>query len=183
MGYFKETLRGLGWMTALRGVIRGLAIVKVAILARILIPSQFGTYGIALLVLGLLEMLTETGINVFLIQEKDALEEYLDSSWAVSILRGIIISLAILALIPFVVWFFGSPQVTNLLYLIAGVGFIRGFINPMSVKFQKSLEFKKEFSFQSVLCDPHTVVYPRIFHGPAHDAPILYGMLVAAVLE
>ncbi|MEK7470665.1 MAG: oligosaccharide flippase family protein, partial [Patescibacteria group bacterium] len=150
MGYFKETLSGLGWMSTLRVIVRGLAIVKIAILARILLPSQFGTYGIALLVLGLLEMLTETGINVFLIQEKDTLEEYLDSAWVVSILRGILISIVILISVPFVVWFFGSPQVSSLLYLIAGVGFIRGFINPMAVKFQKSLEFKKEFSFQSV---------------------------------
>lgn len=183
MGYFKETLSGLGWMSTLRVIVRGLAIVKIAILARILLPSQFGTYGIALLVLGLLEMLTETGINVFLIQEKDTLEEYLDSAWVVSILRGILISIVILISVPFIVWFFGSPQVSSLLYLIAGVGFIRGFINPMAVKFQKSLEFKKEFSFQSVLFLTDAVVAISIGVITKNESALIWGMLAAAVLE
>ena len=88
MGYLKDTIKGLSWMTALRAVTRGLAVVKIAILARILLPSQFGNYGIALLVLGFLEVLTETGINVFLIQEKDDPQKYLNSAWVVSIARG-----------------------------------------------------------------------------------------------
>ena len=183
MGYFNDTLRGLGWMTALRGIVRGLAVVKIAILARILLPSQFGVYGIALLVLGFLEMLTETGINVFLIQEKDNLEEYLDSAWVVSILRGILISLVILLSIPLVVWFFDSPQAASLLYLIAGVGFVRGFINPMTVKFQKDLEFKKEFSFQSVLFFADAVVVITLGIITKSESAMIWGMLTAAVLE
>ena len=71
MGYLKDTIKGITWMTALQAIIKVVAIGKIAVLARILSPSQFGSYGIALLVLGFLEVLTETGINIFLIQEKD----------------------------------------------------------------------------------------------------------------
>src|SRR5512146_132535 len=106
MGYFKDTLRGISWMTALRGLMRGLAVIKIAILARILSPSQFGNYGIALLVLGFLEVLTETGINIFLIQKKDDTQKYLDSAWVVSIIRGILISGLILLASPYVASFF-----------------------------------------------------------------------------
>ncbi|HET7098954.1 MAG TPA: oligosaccharide flippase family protein [Patescibacteria group bacterium] len=183
MGYFKETLSGLGWMSALRAVVRGLAIIKIAILARILLPEQFGTYGIALLVLGLLEILTETGINVFLIQQKDGIEEYLDSAWVVSILRGIVISVIILVSVPFVVWFFGSPQVTHLLYLIAGVGFIRGFINPMAVEFQKKLQFKKEFLFQSVLFLTDAIFAITISVVTKSEIGLIWGMMAAAIVE
>lgn len=151
MGYFKDTLKGISWMTALRGFMRGLAIIKIAILARILAPSQFGNYGIALLVLGFLEVLTETGINVFLIQEKDDTQKYLDSAWVVSIFRGILISLIILAVSPLVVSFFNVPQVRPLLYLVAGVAFVRGFINPMEVTFQKKLQFFNAFKFEGFL--------------------------------
>ena len=151
MGYFKDTLKGLSWMTALRGFTRGLAVLKIAILARILSPAQFGNYAIALLVLGLLEILTETGINVFLIQEKDDTVSYLDSAWVVSIIRGILITLIILGTAPLVVYFFNTPQVLHLLYLVAGVAFIRGFINPMEVTYQKKLKFKNEFLFQAFL--------------------------------
>ena len=74
MGYLKDTLKGISWMTGLQVLVKAVAVGKIAVLARILSPSQFGSYGIALLVLGLLEVLTETGINVFLIQERDNAE-------------------------------------------------------------------------------------------------------------
>ena len=183
MGYFKDTLRGVSWMTALRGVTRGLAIVKIAILARILSPSQFGVYGIALLILGFLEVLTETGINVFLIQEKDDTREYLDSAWVVSIIRGILISLIILVSIPLVIYFFHTPQVKNLLYLVAAVAFVRGFINPMKVTFQKSLQFKKEFLFQGFLFFIDAAVPVSVGFATHSEISMIISMLVAAGVE
>jgi len=170
-------------MTGLRGVVRSLAVVKIAILARILSPSQFGVYGIALLVLGFLETLTETGINVFLIQEKDDTEVYLDSAWAVSIIRGFLISVLILAAIPLTIWFFKSPAVRPLLYLVAGVAFVRGFINPMAVQFQKTLQFKKEFFFQSTLFFVDAFVAIALGYITRSESAMILGMLAAAVVE
>ncbi|HBP51437.1 TPA: lipopolysaccharide biosynthesis protein, partial [Candidatus Shapirobacteria bacterium] len=117
MGYFKETFKGISWMALLRGSTRGMAVVKVIVLARFLSPSQFGLYGIAILVLGLLEILTETGVNVVLIQEEGKTDEYISTAWVVSILRGIIVSLLILALAPFIASFFSSPTAINLIRL------------------------------------------------------------------
>lgn len=183
MGYFKDTLKGVGWMTALRGVTRGLAVVKIAILARILSPSQFGIYGIALLTLGFLEVLTETGINIFLIQEKDDTQKYLDSAWVVSIIRGILISVVILISIPAVIFFFHTPQVTTLLYLVAGVAFVRGFINPMEVTFQKNLQFKKEFLYQGFLFFVDALVAVSVGFATKSEAAMIVGMLTAALTE
>jgi O-antigen/teichoic acid export membrane protein len=183
MGYFKDTLKGISWMTALRGFTRGLAVVKIAILARILVPAQFGNYAIALLVLGFLEILTETGINVFLIQEKDDTKSYLDSAWVVSIIRGILVTLIILASAPLVVYFFNAPAVLHLLYLIAGVAFIRGFINPMEVTYQKKLQFKNEFLFQAFLylVDAGTAVTIGI--ATHSESAMIISMMIAATFE
>jgi len=170
-------------MTGLRGVVRILGVVKIAILARILTPAQFGIFGIALLILGLLETLTETGINIFLIQEKGSTEDYLDSAWVVSILRGTIIALLILFTVPFVVTFFKSPASAPLLYLVAGVAFIRGFINPMEVQFQKTLHFKKEFLFQSVLFLVDAGGAIALGFLTRSESALVYGMLMAAVFE
>ena len=93
MGYYKQAVNGISWMGGLRLFTRLLALIKIAILARILLPFQFGIYGIATLVLGFLEMLTETGINIFLIQQKEQIDEYVNSAWVVSIIRGFLIFL------------------------------------------------------------------------------------------
>ncbi len=183
MGYFKDTLKGLGWMTGLRGVVRLLSIVKIAILARILTPAQFGVYGIALLILGLLETLTETGINVFLIQEKSETEDYLNSAWVVSVLRGALIALVILLTIPLTTSFFKSPESSPLLYLVAAVAFVRGFVNPMEVQFQKTLKFKKEFLFQSALFLADAAAAITLGFMTKSESALPLGMLTAAVLE
>ncbi|MEK6883756.1 MAG: oligosaccharide flippase family protein, partial [Nanoarchaeota archaeon] len=151
MGYFKDTFRGISWMALLRGSTRGLAIVKTIVLARFLSPSQFGLYGIAILVLGLLEILTETGVNVVLIQEEGKTDEYISTAWVVSILRGIFVTLLILVLAPTISSFFSSPTALNLIRFSSLIPLVRGFINPSVVKFQKELKFNKEFWFRSSL--------------------------------
>lgn len=136
-------------MTALRVFTRGLAVLKTIILARILLPAQFGIYGIATIVLGFLETMTETGINVFLIQKTQKIDSYVDSAWVVSILRGTIIGGLIAAFAPIIVRFFGAPGSSSILYITALIPFIRGFINPSSIKFQKELKFKNQFYYDS----------------------------------
>ena len=131
--------KGIIWTGSLRIVTRGLTIFKTIILARLLTPFQFGIFGIASLVLGLLEMITETGVNVVLIQEKDKIDKYLNTGWVVSIVRGIMISLFIIIFTPLITSFFSSPYSKNILYLISIIPFIRGFVNPAIINYQKDL--------------------------------------------
>jgi O-antigen/teichoic acid export membrane protein len=151
MGYSTHAIKGVSWMGGLRVVIRSLTIVRIAILARLLTPSQFGLFGIASLVLSLVEILTEIGINIFLVQIKDDLRKYLAAAWIISIFRGILISSAILLFAPLIALFFNSPDALQIIRLIAIVPFIRGFINPAIIQFQKELQFNKEFFFRSTL--------------------------------
>jgi O-antigen/teichoic acid export membrane protein len=183
MNYIKDTIKGISWMTALEGLTKAVAVGKIAILARILSPSQFGSYGIALLVLGLLEVLTETGINVFLIQQKDDAQEYLDSAWVVSIIRGALIAVLIVVVSPFVLAFFKTPGVANLLYLVAGVALVRGFINPMEVFFQKKLEFIKVFMFQGSLYLIDATVAISLGLVTHSESAMIISMLVAGISE
>ena len=183
MGYFKDVVKGVSWMAILRVSMRGLAIVKIAILARFLTPAQFGNYGIALLVLGFLEVLTETGINIFLIQEKDDVKPYLNSAWVVSILRGVLITAVILGSSPLVIHFFKATQILPLLYIVAGVAFVRGFINPMEVTFQKKLQFRKEFWYKGFLYLVDISLAVILGVVTKSESSMLISMLVAAVTE
>src|SRR5947207_350314 len=119
MGYKSDALKGISWITLLRGLTRAITILRLSILGRLLTPVEFGFFGIASLLLSLLEILTETGINVFLVQEKRELKTFIDSAWVVSILRGIILTIFIIILSPFISAFFNSPDATHIIMLIA----------------------------------------------------------------
>lgn len=147
MGYTGDVIKGISWIGALRVSTRLLTVVRTALLARILAPHDFGLFGITTIVLSLLEAITETGVNIVLIQEKQNIDKYINSAWIVSIIRGAIISLLIIAFSPIISAFFNSSESLNLLLLISLVPFIRGFINPSVVKFQKDLRFNLEFIY------------------------------------
>lgn len=183
MSYFKSTFIGLTWTTALRGSIRALAILKTAILARILLPDQFGAFGIAAMALALLEILTETGINVFLLQEKGDYREYVDTAWVVSIVRGGLISLLIFATAPLISQFFSSPQSLPLLYLAGVIPVIRGFINPSNIIFQKDLRFDKEFIYRFGILLVEIVVTIFMAWQTRSAMSFVWGLIFAAVTE
>ena len=148
MGFLKETIRGVSWMGSLRIFSRFLTLLKTAILARLLVPAQFGVFGIVTLTIALFEILTETGINTVLIQEDKNIKPLVNTAWVISIFRGILISLFVcFGALP-LANFFSSPQAMKFLLLASLIPLIRGFINPSIVKFQKNLEFKKEFNLR-----------------------------------
>lgn len=182
MGYTGDAIRGVSWIVVLRVFMRAVSFLKTIILARILLPSQFGIYGIALIVLGFLEIMTETGVNVILVQEKET-DKYINSAWFVSVIRGVIISLVIIIATPFIAAFFNSPDSIQLLYAISIVPFIRGFINPSIVKFQKELNFNKEFYFRSVVFAIDSfasILFTIITNNPIG---VIYGLITGALAE
>ncbi len=183
MGYFKDAVKGVAWMGALRGSTRVIAYIKIAILARLLGPEEFGIFGIATLVLALLEILTETGINAYLIQQGDNLKKYLNTAWVVSIFRGIIISFLIYTSSGFVSGFFNSLDAKSVLMLVSVVPLIRGFVNPSVVRFQKELEFNKEFYFRLFLFLTDAVVAVWLGFVLKSASAFIYAMLVSTIIE
>lgn len=183
MGYFRDALKGMSWMGGLRVSVRGITFLKLAILARLLTPTQFGLFGIATLVLAFLEIFTETGINIFLIQENEDLKKYVNTSWVVSIARGTLMSLILLVASSLISSFFHAPDSYRLILLISLVPFVRGFINPSIVKFQKELLFNKEFylRFAIYFLDAFVAIVVALVTKSAIS--LVWGMLAGALLE
>lgn len=183
MGYTKIAIKGISWMSIFRIITRALSFLKIAVLARVLTPSQFGVFGIASLALAFLEILTETGVNIILIQAKKDIKEYIDSAWVVSIIRGVIISIVIIISSPFIASFFKTPEALGILLLISIVPLIKGFINPAEVKFRKELNFSYEFWFRSFifLVDSVVVVFFALITHSVYS--LVFGLLAGAIVE
>lgn len=162
---------------------RAIAFARTIILARILSPSQFGIFGIASLVIVFLEIFTETGINVFLIQRKKSIDKYLDTAWVVSIVRGFIIFLIIVALSGPISIFFNSPGSKNTIFLISFVSLVRGFINPSIVNFQKQIQFSKEFWFKLVVFLFDSTVAVLMSYYLSSAIGVVWGLIAGALLE
>ncbi|MEK7060904.1 MAG: oligosaccharide flippase family protein, partial [Patescibacteria group bacterium] len=140
-------------------------------------------FGIATLVLVFAEIITETGVNTFLIQNKEKTYKYIDTSWLVSILRGVIIFSLILFSATFISLFFKNPDSKNLLILISFVPLLRGFINPSIIKFQKELTFHKEFYFRTSCFLVETFFSIFLVLITKKTEGLIYGMILGTFFE
>jgi lipopolysaccharide exporter len=145
----KNMTHGGLWIFSLRITNRILGFVRTLILARLLAPSDFGLIGIAMLVMAALEMATETGFQTALIQKKGNISSYLDTAWTVSALRGIILFIALFFLSPVLARFFNAPQASLIIRVVALSTLLTSFGNICILYFQKELEFKKLFYYET----------------------------------
>lgn len=183
MGYTKDAIKGISWMVGFRVVTRLISYAKLAIILRILSPAQFGLFVIASIVLAFIEIIIETGINTFLIQEEDEIDTYVNTAWIVSIARGSAIALVIISAAPFIAQFFNAAGSYALLLLISIVPFVRGFINPAIIKFQKDLKFHREFYFRTFLFLVDTSVAVIVTYITRSAEGIIWGLIAGAFLE
>lgn len=183
MGYTKIAIKGVFWIALLRYLTRLLTLLRISILARIFTPVQFGFYGIATLALSLMEILAETGINIFLVQKEENTDEYINTAWIVSIARGVVIAIFILVLSPLFISFFNMSGYLHLFVIIAIVPFIRGFINPAIIFYQKNLKFKNEFYFRLAifLIESSVIILVALLTREIYSIAI--GMVVGALAE
>ena len=144
----KKVVKGSVWLFSLRGADRLFYFVKLIIIARILMPTDFGLMGIALLAMATLDTFSQTGFQQALIQKKKDISEYLDAAWTFTLFRGLILFFIIYSIAPYVSTFFNSPKSVSIIRAVGFTFFIQAFLNINVVYFQKNLEFNKQFLFQ-----------------------------------
>ena len=136
------------WAFFLKFLTKSVGFIRTLILARILLPSDFGLMGIALLSLSFMETISSTGFEQALIQKKGKTEEYLSSVWTANLIRSLALFAIIIIFAPFIALFFNSPSLVSILRVIAFGIIIYGLTNVKVLYFQKDLEFKKYFYYQ-----------------------------------
>jgi len=178
-----KTIKGIFWMAALRLFIRVISVLKIAILARLLNPLQFGLFGIASVSLAFTEILTETGVNALLIQKKRISQLFFNSSWVILLTRGFLIFLILLIASSPVSYFFRSPESYKVLLLMSFVPLLRGFVNPAIIFFQKKLLFYKEFIFWFVVNALEALTSIIIVFITRSVYGLIWGLIVSSIFE
>lgn len=137
--------KGAMWMILARILDRSLGLVSTVILARLLLPADFGLVAMATAVVAMLELLGAFGFDVALIQNPSAGRREYDTAWTFNIMLGAGIALALLAVAEPAARFYGDPRLLPVIACLAGAAFIQGFENVGTVAFRKKLHFQKEF--------------------------------------
>ncbi len=134
---------GAGWLLGLRVAGRVVRLAGLAILARVLLPEDFGLLAMAWAAVGVLETFGTLGVKLAVIRKRDADRAFYDTAWTIGIGRGVALTLAIAALAPLAGTFFDEPRLPAVLLGLAAARLIGGFENIGVVDFLKSLDFPR----------------------------------------
>ena len=123
------------------------------VLSRLLLPSEFGEYAAATLLVGFGVLVTESGMQSALIQRKDRIEEAQSTAVIACVAGGLLAALACLAAAPLLGLIFDNGEVGELAAASSGVILI------MVLQVVPNAILQRRFSFlRMVVVDPVEVV-------------------------
>lgn len=131
----------------LRGFQRVMGLASTVILARLLVPEDFGLVAMAVALYALIEVMGGFGLDEALIRDQNAKRHHYDTAWTVKLGYHTLGAIALVLVSPHAAAFFDDARVEGILYVFAAISFIRGFENIGIVAFRKELTFHKEFLF------------------------------------
>lgn len=138
---------GIVWMVFARLVDRGIGVVSTLILARLLVPEDFGLVAMATAIGAVLDLLGAFNFDLALIQNKEASRSHYDTVWTFNVLFGLFCGVTLAALAIPASIFYREPRLEIVMYVLALPYAISGFSNIGVVNFRKDLHFRDEFKF------------------------------------
>lgn len=142
-----RTITGAAWMLAARFVDRSLGILSTLLLARLLVPADFGLVAMATTIVAVLEILTGFAFDLALIREQNARRAHYDTAWTLNVALGATLAVVLGVLAWPAAQFYQEPRVAPVMIALALASLVQGFENIGVVAFRKQLDFSREFAF------------------------------------
>lgn len=146
-GIGRKMATGAAWMVAFKLIERSIGLISTLILARLLLPEDFGLIAMATSVIAVVELLQAFNFDMALIQNQNATNADYDSAWTLNVLLAGACGLLLVAAAFPMSAFYGDPRVEVVLYCLAFGVLAQGFENIGIVAFRKELALHKEFWF------------------------------------
>lgn len=145
-GVYRKSIKSGSWYMASVFGQKALNLVTFLILARLLVPADYGIIAVVLLVTGLANQLTTISFGDALTQRKDAIDRYLDPVWTFELIRNALLALAIYVSGGWLTDFFHISDPFAPMLRWSGMLLVMGALpNVRQLYLFKQLEFRKLF--------------------------------------
>jgi PST family polysaccharide transporter len=139
----KHLVRGIAWTAAAKWSNQVFAWASLLIVARLLLPSDFGLVAMAAVYLGLAQKFSEFGFGTAVMTIRDLTEEQIKQLNTFSVFSGaagVLVSCA--AAVP-LGWFFRNPRLPTVVAVMSTAFLMSGFQTVPSSLLQKAMKFKQ----------------------------------------
>lgn len=137
----RSTVHGVLWITAGRVAKTPVSLLALAILARLLTPSDFGVVAVGMIIVTLSNVLVDGSFGMVLIQRKSIDAAVIGASLALSSGLAVLFSAAIVVSAPFVEQEFDFPQLSEVLLFLGAILPITAITTVTTALLQRSFRF------------------------------------------
>ena len=142
MSLTEKTIKNLSAVGLLQIVGRILNSVTLIILARLLLPSDFGIVSMAAILMGVVDTFKDFGISNAVIQRQENFEESLQTGFIMRSVTGFILFCTIFIIAPLWANFFNDQAITSVLRILAIILILDSFRFLPEIILLKTLRFK-----------------------------------------
>lgn len=130
MSTVKKLFQSSGLLVGIRFFQRSLGLISTLILARLLTPADFGIVAVSALIIHFSDVLSNTGIQQYLVQADEASDETVNTAWTLNLLLKSAVCVLLYLLLPGISWFYEDPNIIYAVGILIPVIFIRSLVNP-----------------------------------------------------
>lgn len=145
----QQIARGGLWMLLFKIADRSLAVIGMAVLARLLTPADFGLVAMTTVLVDGIELATSFGFDIALLRDTQVERARYDTAWTLNLLLGVGAGIVLLLFTIPAVTFYSEPRLYGLMPLLAIGMVIKGLENVGTVEFRKEMDFRREFIFMA----------------------------------
>lgn len=145
MGVYKKAVNAGKWVFINSVTQKLLNIFTFLILARLLLPSDYGVIAVVFIVVGFFEVVTAPGFQKALLQRQGDADEYLDIDWTFNLIKSFFLFFIIFFSAPALAAFLNVADYMSVIRWSAIFVVITAFGNSKQFYFFKHLDFKKVF--------------------------------------
>ncbi|HET7563860.1 MAG TPA: oligosaccharide flippase family protein [Gemmatimonadaceae bacterium] len=121
---------------------RAVSLARYLVLARLLVPDDFGLFAVALVPLDVLLSVSNLGMIPALVQRDASDDRTYDTAWTLGLLRAVAISASLLIAAPLLAALFAEPRATGVLRLLALQPLISASASIKVADLERRLEFR-----------------------------------------
>lgn len=140
-----KALTGMAWSSADKFAVQGVSFAIGVILARLLMPADYGLIGILAIFMALSELFVGSGLSTALIQKSDRTDVDYSTIFHFNLIVSLVFYFVLFFSAPLIAQFFNEPQLTVLTRILS----LSIIINSLSIVQQTRLTIQLDFKSQA----------------------------------
>lgn len=138
----RQTGSALFWNAVQQVGINGIFSLRLLVLARLLVPEDFGLLAIATTVVGFLSSITELGMMPALVQHAHVSRQHYNTAWTARIVRSLLIAGAVFIAAPVFAAIFAEPNSVSVIRAVAMLPVIEATASIRVADLTRDLQFR-----------------------------------------